>query len=84
MVTERDRLCSLEVGISGEKNTSLGLGTVEEDLEITAWRASIGFGMRIQVDFLGPIPFVLDFGFPIADQREDNTQVFNFSLGASF
>jgi len=62
----------------------LDMGTVEEDFEITAWRAAVGFGLRIHVDFFGPIPIVLDFGFPIAKQDEDDTRVFNFAFGASF
>lgn len=64
--------------------TFLDMGTVEEDFEITGWRASVGFGLRIQVDFFGPVPIVLDFGFPIAKEDDDDTQVFNFSFGASF
>jgi outer membrane protein assembly complex protein YaeT len=64
--------------------TFLDMGTVEESFEITSWRASVGFGLRIVVDFFGPVPIVLDFGFPIAKDDEDDTQVFNFSFGASF
>ena len=48
------------------------------------WRAAVGFGLRINVDFFGPIPIVLDFGFPIAKDDQDDTQIFNFSFGASF
>ncbi|MGD8453305.1 MAG: outer membrane protein assembly factor BamA [Phycisphaerae bacterium] len=64
--------------------TFLDMGTVEEGLTITDWRASVGFGLRINVDFFGPVPIVLDFGFPIAKGDDDDTQVFNFSFGASF
>lgn len=64
--------------------TFLDMGTVEEDFEITGWRASVGFGLRIQIDFFGPVPIVLDFGIPIAEEDGDETQVFNFSFGASF
>ncbi len=64
--------------------TFLDMGTVEENFEITAWRASVGVGLRITVDFFGPVPIVLDFGFPIADESEDDTRVFNFNFGASF
>ena len=60
------------------------MGTVEREFEITSWRVSVGFGLRIQVDFFGPVPFVLDFGFPVVKEDDDDTQVFNFSLGASF
>ena len=64
--------------------TFLDMGTVEEGLEITKWRAAVGFGLRINVDFFGPVPIVLDFGFPINKDDHDNTRVFNFSFGASF
>jgi len=64
--------------------TFLDMGTVEKDFNITTWRASVGFGLRINVDFFGPIPIVLDFGFPIAKDDQDDTRIFNFSFGASF
>lgn len=64
--------------------TFLDMGTVEEGFEITAWRVAVGFGLRIQVDFFGPVPIVFDFGFPLAKEDEDDTRVFNFAFGASF
>lgn len=64
--------------------TFLDMGTVEKGLEIKDWRASVGFGLRVNVDYLGPVPLVFDFGFPIADAEDDDRQVFNFSFGASF
>ncbi len=64
--------------------TFLDMGTVEEDLTISSWRAAVGFGLRVQVDFFGPVPIVFDFGFPIAKDDDDDTQVFNFAFGASF
>lgn len=64
--------------------TFIDMGTVEEGFEITSWRASVGFGLRINIQFLGPVPMVLDFGFPIAKDDHDNTRVFNFAFGASF
>ncbi|HOO16125.1 MAG TPA: outer membrane protein assembly factor BamA [Phycisphaerae bacterium] len=64
--------------------TFLDMGTVEENVTITTWRAAVGVGLRINVDFFGPVPIVLDFGFPIADDDQDDTQVFNFAFGASF
>lgn len=64
--------------------TFLDMGTVERDVEITGWRASVGFGLRINIKAYVTIPLVLDFGFPIAKEDDDNTQVFNFSFGASF
>ncbi len=64
--------------------TFLDMGTVEEGFEITGWRAAIGFGLRIYADFFGPVPIVLDFGIPIIDEEDDETQIFNFSIGAAF
>jgi outer membrane protein insertion porin family len=62
----------------------LDMGTVEKDFELTGWRASVGFGMRVNLSFFGPVPLVFDFGFPIAEEDGDDTRVFNFSIGASF
>lgn len=62
----------------------LDMGTVEKDFEITSWRASVGFGLRVNLNFFGPVPMVFDFGFPIAKDDDDDTRVFNFSIGASF
>lgn len=64
--------------------TFLDMGTVEEGFEISSWRAAVGFGLRVQVDFFGPVPIVFDFGFPIAKNDYDDTRVFNFAFGASF
>lgn len=64
--------------------TFVDMGTVEESVEITSWRASVGAGLRIYVDFFGPVPIVLDFAVPVAKEDEDETEIFNFSIGASF
>jgi outer membrane protein assembly factor BamA len=64
--------------------TFMDMGTVEESFTISDWRVAVGFGMRIQVDFFGPVPIVLDFGFPLTKGEDDDTQVFNFAFGASF
>lgn len=60
------------------------MGTVEEGFGLSSWRASAGFGLRVQVDFFGPVPLVFDFGFPLLSQDRDNTEIFNFAVGASF
>jgi outer membrane protein insertion porin family len=64
--------------------TFIDMGTVEEGFEITSWRVAVGFGFRLHLDFFGPVPLVFDFGFPIAQDDDDSTRVFNFSIGASF
>jgi len=62
----------------------LDTGTVESSASLGAWRASVGFGVRFTVPFLGPVPFALDFGIPIAKQPGDRTEIFSFSIGTSF
>jgi len=64
--------------------TFLDMGTVEEDFEITDWRASVGFGLRIYIKLFGPIPLAFDIAAPIASDSDDDTQVFNFSFGTTF
>ena len=59
-------------------------GTVEKDITVKTWRASVGFGIRFIVPFFGPVPFSFDFGFPIAKGDEDRTQIFSFSIGTAF
>ena len=64
--------------------TFLDMGTVEEDFEISHWRASVGFGLRIYIKFFGPIPLSFDLSAPISSDSDDDTQVFNFSFGTTF
>jgi outer membrane protein insertion porin family len=62
----------------------LDTGTVERDITITNWRASVGFGVRFTVPFFGPVPFDLNFGFPLMKGPNDRTEFFSFSIGTSF
>jgi outer membrane protein insertion porin family len=63
----------------------LDSGTVEDGISIGTYRASTGFGIRFTVDMMGaPVPFALDFGFPLAKDKDDETQVFSFSIAWSF
>jgi outer membrane protein assembly complex protein YaeT len=59
------------------------MGTVERDFEISSWRLSVGFGVRFVLRLFGPVPMSFDFGFPIAKDGDDDTQVFSFSLGTT-
>ena len=61
--------------------TFLDHGTVESDVSIRDYRVSAGFGFRIAVPALGPLPIALDFGFPLNKANGDNTQLFSFSVG---
>jgi outer membrane protein insertion porin family len=56
-------------------------GTVERNVSIRDYRVSAGFGFRLVVPMLGPVPIALDFGFPIVKGPNDNEQIFNFWLG---
>jgi len=62
----------------------LDTGTVEERFELTTWRASVGAGIRFTVPFFGPVPFALDFGFPLSKDGDDEEEVFSFSIGTTF
>ena len=62
----------------------LDTGTVEEKIGLTTWRAAVGFGIRFTVPFFGPVPFALDFAFPISKDGDDEEQIFSFSIGTSF
>ena len=56
-------------------------GTVESTTEIKDYRVAAGFGLRITVPMMGPVPIALDFGFPIVKAPTDNTQIFSFWVG---
>jgi outer membrane protein assembly factor BamA len=56
-------------------------GTVERSVEIRDYRVSAGFGVRVVVPMMGPMPIALDFAFPLNQAPTDRTQVFNFWMG---
>jgi len=62
-------------------------GTVAESVhadDFSRFRLATGFGFRLKLPFFGEVPLALDFGFPIFEQDEDETQVVSFSLGSPF
>jgi outer membrane protein insertion porin family len=61
--------------------TFIDSGTVESKIGIQDYRVSAGFGFRITIPALGPVPIALDFGFPINKTASDQTQVFNVWFG---
>ncbi|MBX9581056.1 MAG: outer membrane protein assembly factor BamA, partial [Gemmataceae bacterium] len=61
--------------------TFLDHGTVESDVSIRDYRVAAGFGFRIAVPALGPLPIALDFAFPLNQNPWDNRQMFSFSVG---
>jgi len=60
------------------------MGTVEEGFELSTWRASVGVGVRLQVDLLGPVPMEFDLAVPLSSDENDDEQIFSFFIGATF
>ena len=46
-------------------------GTVQADPGFNEYRVSVGLGLRLYLEALGPAPIAFDFGFPILKQYED-------------
>jgi outer membrane protein assembly factor BamA len=61
--------------------TFLDHGTVERSVEIRNYRVSAGFGFRLNVPAMGPLPIALDFAFPITQMPGDVRQLFSFYVG---
>lgn len=59
-------------------------GTVVNDIGFDDYRVSAGFGLRLYVQQLGPVPLGFDFGFPIIKQFGDQERIFTFSLDLPF
>jgi len=59
----------------------IDVGTVEEGIEFGTIRASAGFGIRLSLGALGPVPMRFNFGFPLSKGDDDDTQVFTFAIG---
>ncbi len=56
-------------------------GTVERKFDITTYRVTAGFGLRIITPVTGPVPLALDFGFPIVKGPFDQKQLLAFYVG---
>ncbi|HZU36707.1 MAG TPA: BamA/TamA family outer membrane protein, partial [Gemmataceae bacterium] len=80
-------LNSLEYQVPIKANDNIYLdffvdsGTVDSKVSLDNYRVTAGFGVRVVVPMLGPVPIALDFGFPIVKAPTDNTQVFSFWVG---
>ena len=59
-------------------------GTVIDDVGFDDYRVALGFGVRLYVDALGPVPIAFDFGFPLKEGPNDETQVLSFSAELPF
>ncbi|MBL8818108.1 MAG: BamA/TamA family outer membrane protein [Planctomyces sp.] len=56
-------------------------GTVEEEISLDNFRATAGFGLRVVVPAMGPVPLAFDFAFPIMSQEFDDERIFSFYVG---
>jgi len=55
-----------------------------EQFSFDELRTSVGFGVRLYSDALGPIPVSLDLGIPLNAKEEDETSLLSFSMGTVF
>ncbi len=59
-------------------------GTIDDDVKFDHYRASAGFGLRLYVKQVSPVPLAFDFGIPLLKQSTDTTRLFTFSLDVPF
>lgn len=59
-------------------------GTVTNDPGFDNYRVSVGFGLRLKIDALSPVPLAFDFGFPIVKEDTDRERLFTFSVDVPF
>ncbi|MGI9014059.1 MAG: outer membrane protein assembly factor BamA [Phycisphaerales bacterium] len=59
-------------------------GTVTDSVGFDDYRVSVGFGARLYIDALGPVPVALDFAIPIRSEEQDEEQIFSFSAEVPF
>lgn len=57
------------------------VGTVETDVSLDNFRATVGVGLRAVVPGMGPVPLAFDFGFPVARGPGDEERIFSFYVG---
>ena len=48
------------------------------------WRASVGAGVRLTIDVLGPMPLEFNLALPVSSDADDDEQVFSFLVGGLF
>ena len=56
-------------------------GTVDDEVTLSEFRATAGFGLRLTIPQMGPVPLAFDFAFPITTQPADREQIFSFYVG---
>ena len=55
--------------------------TDTNDLNFSNFRATIGFGFRAKVPFMGNSVVAIDFGFPFIRKDKDDEQAVTFNFG---
>ena len=58
-------------------------GTVENDVAFEDFRLSVGGGLRITIDALGPAPIALDWTVPVIKEDFDDERIFSLYFGFS-
>ncbi|MBC7968189.1 MAG: BamA/TamA family outer membrane protein [Fuerstia sp.] len=56
-------------------------GTVDDSVSLDKFRASVGFGFRVVIPAMGPVPLAFDFAFPVLKEDIDNQRIFSFYVG---
>lgn len=56
-------------------------GTVDDNVDFDRFRLTAGFGLRMTIPAMGPVPLAFDFAFPILTEEYDDEQVFSFYVG---
>jgi len=64
--------------------TDQGTLTAGNDLEFDEWRASVGFGIRLNVAFLSQAPFAIDFAVPLVSEDFDEERNISFAIDIPF
>lgn len=57
--------------------------TWTDDL-LKTYRVAAGFGIRLKIPLLGPVPLALDLGWPLRKERGDGTRVLSFFIDRPF
>lgn len=60
------------------------MGTITNSPGVDKWRVTAGFGLRVTVPALTPVPLAFDFGFPVVKEPTDDTRFFTFTVEVPF
>lgn len=62
----------------------LDTGTVDDQLSLSKYRVSTGFGFRVVIPLVSRVPFAIDFGIPLIKESGDETQLVSFTFDLPF